>query len=126
MSRFMLRSLALATFVAAVPVSDAVAHCFVGGRSFPATLAVDDPCVADELSMPTVARFKNGDDPSARETDISGEFSKRITDTFGVSFGSAWTHLAPPGGPNVSGFQNLETSFKWQFLTVPESEFVMS
>jgi hypothetical protein len=26
----------------------------------------------------------------------------------------------------VSGFQNLETSFKWQFLTVPEHEFVMS
>src|SRR4029453_3664437 len=30
-----------------------------------ATLNVDDPCVADELSMPTIAGFKNGDDPSA-------------------------------------------------------------
>jgi hypothetical protein len=126
MSRSMLHSLALATFIASVSISDAVAHCFVGGRFFPATLAVDDPCVADELSMPTVALFKNGDDPSARETDISGEFSKRITDTFGVSFGSAWTHIGPPGGPNVSGFQNLETSFKFQFLTDAASEFVMS
>lgn len=106
--------------------SSASAHCFVGARFFPATVNVDDPCVADELSLPTISRFKNGDDPSARETDISAEWSKRITDTFGVSIGSAWTHLRPPGGPSVSGFQNLETSFKWQFLTVPDHEFVVS
>jgi|ERR1043165_7189850 hypothetical protein len=106
--------------------SGASAHCFVGARFLPATLNVDDPCVADELSLPTISRFNNGDDPSARQTDVSGEFSKRITDTFGVSIGSTWTHLRPPGGPSVSGFQNIETSFKWQFLTVPEHEFVMS
>jgi hypothetical protein len=32
----------------------ASAHCIVGNRFFPATLNVDDPCVADELSMPTI------------------------------------------------------------------------
>ena len=96
--------------------SDALAHCFVGGRFFPATLNIDDPCVADELSLPTVSVFKNGDDPSAREIDISGEFSKRITENFGISIGETWTHLRPPGGPNASGFQNLETTFKYQFL----------
>ena len=106
--------------------SAAQAHCFVGARFLPATLNVDDPCVADELSLPTISRFKTGDDPSARETDISAEFSKRITDTFGVSIGSTWTHLHVPGGPNASGFQNLDTSFKWQALTVPDREFVMS
>jgi hypothetical protein len=106
--------------------SGASAHCFVGARFLPATLNVDDPCVADELSLPTVSHFKNGDDPSARQTDVAGEFSKRITETFGVSIGSTWTNLHPPGGPSVSGFQNIETSFKWQFLTVPEHEFVMS
>lgn len=119
-------TLALASFITSVPISGALAHCFVGGRFFPATLNVDDPCVADELSIPTVARFKNGDDPSARETDIAAEFSKRITSTFGVSFASAWTHVSSPGGPVVSGFQNLETEFKFQFLTIPASEFVMS
>jgi hypothetical protein len=55
----------------------ASAHCIVGNRFFPATLNVDDPCVADELSMPTIAGFKNGDDPSARELDISGEYPRR-------------------------------------------------
>jgi hypothetical protein len=117
---------ALALLALALSTVGASAHCFVGARFLPATLNVDDPCVADELSLPTISRFKNGDDPSARQTDISAEWSKRITDTFGVSIGSTWTHLHPPGGPSVSGFQNIETSFKWQFLTLPEHEFVMS
>jgi len=126
MSRIIFRHAALAALALLLPISSASAHCFVGARFLPATLNVDDPCVADELSLPTVSKFKNGDDPSARQTDISAEFSKRITDTFGVSVGTAWTHLRPPGGPSVSGFQNVETSFKWQALTVPEHEFVMS
>lgn len=112
--------------LAFVPLTHAGAHCFVGARFLPATLAIDDPCVADELSLPTVSMFKNGDDPSARQVDISGEFSKRITDTFGVSFNSTWTHLSQPGMPSVSGFQNLETTFKFQFLTNAEHELVMS
>jgi hypothetical protein len=121
----LLRHAALASLAVMLPTA-ASAHCFVGARFLPATLNIDDPCVADELSLPTISRFKNGDDPSARQTDISAEFSKRITETFGVSIGTTWTHLYPPGGPGVSGFQNVETSFKWQFLTVPEHEFVMS
>jgi hypothetical protein len=31
-----------------------------------------------------------------------------------------------PGGPNARGWQNLETTFKYQFLTWPQSEFVIS
>src|SRR5438270_13940546 len=104
------RSAAFAVLALALPTTGASAHCFVGARFMPATLNVDDPCVADELSLPTVSMFRNGDDPSARQTDISAEFSKRITESFGVSVGSAWTHLRPPGGSNASGFQDVETS----------------
>jgi hypothetical protein len=106
---------------------EAAAHCFVGGRFLPATLAIDDPCVADELSLPTVARFNTGDNPAARETDVSFEYSKRITDTFGVSIARTWTRLGQPAGmPDASGFQNWETTFKHQFLTDSAHEFVMS
>jgi hypothetical protein len=117
---------ALAAAVVAISPTGASAHCFVGGRFFPATLGIDDPCVADELSLPTVSWFKTGDDPPARQTDVSVEYSKRITDNFGISVGSTWTHLRPSGMPSQSGFQNLETTFKYQFLTLPEREFVMS
>src|SRR3979490_3402819 len=120
--------------LAAVPVAlgvimsarGAPALCLVGGRFFPAALGVAAPCVADEMSLPTVSGFKTGDDPPARQLDVSVEYSKRITESFGVSIASTWTHLRPPGMPSASGFQNAETTFKYQFLTVPEHEFVMS
>jgi hypothetical protein len=104
----------------------ASAHCIVGNRFFPATLGVDDPCVADELSLPTVAGFKNGDDPSADELDIAGEYSKTITPNFGISFEEAWIHLDPPGEKSVSGFDNLGTSFKYQFVRDASRELAMS
>jgi hypothetical protein len=125
----MCRSAAVSAALAAAALlttSDARAHCFVGARFFPATLGIDDPCVADELSIPTVTWSKSGDQPPVRELDVSGEFSKRITEYFGVSISPTWTHLSQPGMPNASGFQNLETTFKYQFLTLPQYEFVMS
>jgi len=112
-----------------VPVSESLAHEIVGNRFFPATLGIDDPGVNDELSIPTVAAFKTGDDPSFKQRDISGEFSKRITETFAVSFGSTYSHFSPPGGPTgmgANGFQNLETTFKYRVFKDPEHEFVMS
>jgi hypothetical protein len=126
MLAFLMRLAAFAALASLLPISSASAHCLIGGRFLPATLSVDDPCVADELSLPTVAVFKNGDDPSARQLDISGEYSKRITDWFGVSIGQTWTRLRPFDGPAVSGFQNLETTFKAQTITNAAHEFVLS
>ncbi|HEY1544297.1 MAG TPA: hypothetical protein VGG01_18000 [Xanthobacteraceae bacterium] len=126
MSRSVIGAAAFAVVALVLSNTGASAHCFVGPRFFPATLAIDDPCVADELSIPTVSWSRTSDQPSAQELDISGEFSKRITETIGVSISPTWTRIVPPGGPNQSGFQNVETTLKYQFLTLPEHEFVMS
>ena len=83
MHRLILRRVMGATLLAFALWSPASAHCIVGNRFFPATLTVDDPCVNDELSIPTIAAFKNGDEPSADELDISGEYSKTVTRTLG-------------------------------------------
>ena len=40
-------------------VADVSAHGLIGQRFFPATLTIDDPFVADELSLPTVLHIKN-------------------------------------------------------------------
>jgi hypothetical protein len=105
------------------------AHEIVGNRFFPATLGIDDPGVNDELSLPTISSFKTGDDPSFRQLDFSGEFSKRITEAFAIAVGSTYSRLSPPGGPTgtgANGFQNLETTFKYRVLKDPAHEFVMS
>ena len=52
-----LTRIALAILFILAISSTAKAHCFVGDRFFPATLIVDDPCVNDELSVPTIAGF---------------------------------------------------------------------
>jgi hypothetical protein len=105
------------------------AHEIVGNRFFPATLGIDDPGVNDELSLPTVATFKTGDVPPIKQTDLSGEFSKRITEDFAIALGSTHTWLSPPAGPTgdgAHGFQNLETMFKYRLYKNPEHEFVVS
>jgi hypothetical protein len=112
-----------------VPGGGSVAHEIVGNRFFPATIGIDDPGVNDELSFPTVSSFKTGDDPSFRQRDFSGEFSKRITEAFAISIGSTYSSFRPPGGPTgmgANGFQNLETTFKYRIFKDPEHEFVMS
>ncbi len=114
--------------VALIPISDSVAHEIVGNRFFPATLGIDDPGVNDELSLPTVDSFNTGDNPPVRQRDVSGEFSKRITEDFAISFGSTYTFLGPmdPTAAGANGFQNLETTFKYRVFKNPEHEFVMS
>jgi len=126
MERSHLYRIAALALLGCAASGSASAHCIIGNRFFPATLTVDDPCVADELSLPTIAGFKNGDDPSAQELDISGEYSKTITENFGVSFEEAWIHLDIPGEGTRSGFDNLGTSFKYQFVRDAEGEQAMS
>jgi hypothetical protein len=104
----------------------AQAHCEVGERTFASTLTFDDPCVSDELSLPTVQSFKNGDEPSAQELDVSGEYTKTITRNFGVSFEETWVHLDAPGEGSHSGFDNLGTGFKYQFVRDAARELAMS
>ena len=88
---------------------------------------IDDPFVADEVSLPTVSNQKTGTDPSVVQTDISGELFKRITSEFGLSIGYAWTHLDHAGPPrNPNGFQNLEITPKYQFLLSAPHEAVAS
>jgi hypothetical protein len=114
--------------IALFPVRQSPAHEIVGNRFFPATLTIDDPGVNDELAVPTVDSFKTGDDPPVKQRDVSGEFSKRITEDFAIVLGSAYTFLSPtdPTAPGANGFQNLETTFKYRVFKNAEHEFVFS
>ena len=119
------RAFALALLFVALSVSGAFAHCFVGARFFPATLAIDDPCVADELSLPTVSWSKTADVPAATEWDISAELSKRITEDLGFSIGDTWSHVSQPGMPSLAGFSDLETTLQYQLLKDSPHEMAM-
>jgi hypothetical protein len=119
------RALALALLLILLPLNQAFAHCFVGARFFPATLAIDDPCVADEMSLPTVNWSRTGDVPPASELDISVEFDKRITEDLGFSIGDQWSQIRQPGSPTLRGFADLETALQYQLLKDAAHETAM-
>ena len=104
----------------------ASAHGIIGNRFFPATIVTDDPSVADELSLPTLDTFKTGDSPADTQTDVAIDVSKRLTPRLAVGFGATWSDLHPAGGPSINGFQNLESSVKYQFFSNVEHETILS
>lgn len=118
-----------AMLAAALP-SAALAHGFVGQRFFPATIATDDPFVADELSLPTVSSVRmNGaeDSPASRQTTVSGEFSKRITDDFGLSLGLARQRTSfGRTQPAITGNENAELGLKYVLHKDPAAETLVS
>ena len=106
------------------------AHGVVGERFFPATLSIDDPFVADELSLPTVSitkRHASADEPSTVETDFSAELSKRLSRNLGLSISGTLVLLDPTrGAPTIAGFDNMGLAVKYVFLKVPEHELLVS
>ncbi|HEY4636524.1 MAG TPA: hypothetical protein VI732_05830 [Alphaproteobacteria bacterium] len=125
--RFLLFAVAIAA-ASTAPVH-ALAHGFAGKRFFPATISIDDPFVADELSLPTVSTVKepaSGDSPATREIEASGEFSKRITPEFGISIGSEFRRRIPDEGRAESGFGNVELMPKYRILVDEAGEGVLS
>lgn len=122
--RHALRAAPLAALASLCLGQPAAAHAVVGNRFFPATLTVDDPGVADELSLPTVTGSRTGD--AARRLDVSGEWAKRLTNDLAISFGEDWTRLKTPDAPTARGFQNLETTLKYQAFTSAPHEAIVA
>lgn len=100
---------------------EASAHSIAGNRIFPATLAIDDPGVSDELSLPTYS-YIPGVTGMPSENDFSVTFAKRITPDLAISIGDTYTHLAS----GESGFQNLGVGLKYMALVNAEHEFMAS
>ena len=121
--------LSFAALAATLFPSDAFAHCYVGARFFPATIASEDPCVADELSLPTfstVRTLASGEEPAGRETSYAFDFAKRITPNLGIEIGRSFVVAKPDGMPRIRGWDNLEAGLKYQIFSDARHEFVFS
>jgi hypothetical protein len=101
------------------------AHGIVGQRFFPATLAIEDPFVADELSLPSVLHIKG---PDAKQTTLGAELSKSITPNLGLSIGAEYNFINPndPDERSSSGFGNPELSAKYVVFKSEAHETVLS
>ena len=109
--------------------SSVSAHGIVGKRFFPATLTIDDPFVADELSLPTYQTRKmpgSDEEPATRQTEYAFDYTKRITPNLGIGIGGTYLDLSPDGGDNVKGWDNFSLGLKYQFYQNAESEAIVS
>ena len=107
----------------------AAAHGLAGKRFFPSTLTLDDPFVADELSLPTVSRIKSpatDEDPVTTTTTTSVDFTKRITPDFALGFSASYLRLQPDGEDIRKGFDNLSANLKYQFYKNDQHETILS
>lgn len=96
------------------------AHAIIGARLFPATLAIDDPGVTDELSLPTFARSVGPD--GTIEHDISFELDKTITPRFEIFVSDTYSHFSD----GTRGFQNLELGAKYALYGNAEHEVLVA
>jgi len=97
-------------------------HGLAGKRFFPATLAVDDPFISDELSF-VVNHIR---EPGQESNELSLAYSKRITPHFGIEFGDAYRIVKPNGEKTQKGFANLDLGAKYQLFTDGRHEALVS
>ncbi len=114
--------------VFALPIS-VHAHGLIGKCFLPATLATDDPFVADELSLPTVSHIRrpaSGDVPATKETEIGGEVSKRLSPNLGLTIDGVYRILDQERDATLKGFDNLGVRLKYVFFRNPEHQTLLA
>jgi hypothetical protein len=119
------RMVLLATLAIGLAAGPAWAHGIAGKRFFPATLTIEDPFVADELSLPSVFHIKG---PEGKETSLGAELSKTITPNLGLSIEGEYTFLTPndPEERSTSGFGNPELGVKYSVFKSDVHEAILS
>jgi hypothetical protein len=129
MSRLLRRATTAAIlFLAAHPVSQALAHAVCGDRVFPATLIMDDPGVGDELSLPTIQYTPipaAGGNPSGQVVDYGYEWDKTITKDLGFAING--DYLTQYGaGHDLHGWDNVTLTLKDELPCSETDEFMVS
>ncbi|HTP65824.1 MAG TPA: hypothetical protein VMJ66_10580 [Geobacteraceae bacterium] len=126
-----LTTLFVAILLSVVVADVAHAHGIAGNRVFYPTLTIDDPAVADELSLPTVTTFHQNAAPDGstqgfRLIDFGVEWDKRITENFG--FAANWDYLVQDNddGSSNKGLTNFLLTLKYQLYVNDAHEFMAS
>ncbi|SFI39715.1 hypothetical protein SAMN04515618_12139 [Collimonas sp. OK307] len=103
------------------------AHAIAGNRIFPATMAVDDPGVGDELDFQFGhIRTANDDGDTASVNTWSANYSKTVTPNLAFSIGDNYATQRVTGNPAVKGFDNIGLGIKYLVYVNPVHEFMLS
>ena len=110
-------------------IDPAAAHVVAGVRVFPVTLTIDDPGVADEMSLPAINYSRSAADGGTgpgHEVDLGFEFDKTITTNTALIFNDQYKIQQMNGSKTETGFDNIYVTGKWQAYTNAPHELVFS
>ena len=107
-----------------IAAHEAAAHAISGVRVFPVTLTLDDPGVADEMTVPQIV-YQPGSGPS-NDTSLLWEWDKTITPDTALIYNHGYDIINMTGAKRATGFENVVITGKWQAWVVPEHEFIVS
>ncbi|MCA8046621.1 hypothetical protein [Burkholderia arboris] len=105
----------------------AAAHAIAGNRVFPATMAVDDPGVGDELNLEFGHLKSLTDDGDPLNTNTTSlEWDKLITPSIALSVTGTYVNVNAPNGGSARGFDNLAVGAKYRFYVNAAHELMAS
>ena len=107
-------------------LSPAFAHAVCGSRVFPVTLTLDDPGVADEVTLPQVTYTRaaaDGGPGPGHDTNIAFEYDKRLTETIGFAFNDNYSVNQTNNAKTQTGWDDLVITAKWAKCVLPDSDF---
>ena len=107
----------------------ATAHAIAGARVFPVTLTLDDPGVADEVTLPQITYQRSGADGGpgpVQEVDLGFEYDKRITKDFGLAINDAVIIQDTEHDKTRHGGDDITVTAKYQVLVNAPHELIFT
>ena len=114
----------IAVLFAVSAAQTAQAHAIAGDRVFPVTLTLDDPGVADEVTLPQITD-QPGAGPS-NTTQFQWEWDKTITPSTALIYNHGYDIVTQSGSKRATGFENPVITGKWQAYVNAAHEFIVS
>jgi hypothetical protein len=104
------------------------AHAVCGSRVYPVTLTLDDPGVADEMTLPQVVYTREAADGGpgpGHDVSWQFEYDKRVTDTFGFAFNDDYNVNQTDHAKTETGWDDLVVTAKWAKCLSPDHDFIL-
>ena len=107
----------------------AFAHAVCGSRVFPVTLTLDDPGVADEVTIPQIVYMRSaaaGGPGPGHDTTIGLEYDKRLTEEIGFAFNDGYNINQTDNAKTQTGWNDLAVTTKWARCISPDHGFQLA
>ena len=110
-----------------LPLHPAFGHAVAGPRIFVNTDLIDDPGVSDEANLPLISL--QSPDGKSWITEANLEWDKTILPNLGFAVGTDYdwiSHDLDHDNANHGGFDDPYVQLKYNWITIPEHEFMSS